>query len=111
MWRPAAALVTQAREARKPLAGHYDPCCQELAARASEEMPKPETRTRGPKSPRCGAPRGAASRSQGTPGRLASAPACLAKQATGASQARYEGALVASCPDNFHNSHRKLPCY
>jgi len=34
------------RKARKPLAGHYDPCCQELAARASEEMPKPETRTR-----------------------------------------------------------------
>src|SRR6516225_750095 len=80
MWRPAAALVTQAREARKPLAGHYDPCCEELAARASEEMPKPETRTRGQKSPRCGAPRGARPRSQGDAGRLASAPACLASR-------------------------------
>src|SRR5215471_20667892 len=59
-------------------------------------MAGPETRTRGRKSPRCGAPRGAASRSQGTSGRLASAPArrvtqaanaCVTRRATGASQA------------------------
>jgi hypothetical protein len=101
----------RAREARKPLAGHYDPCCKELAARAPQEMAGPETRNRGPKSPRSGAPRGAASRSQGTPGRLASVPACSVIGGPGASQARHEGALVASCRDSFHNSPRKLPCY
>src|SRR6185369_11529104 len=31
--------------------GHYDPCCQELAARAPQEMAGPETRNRGRKSP------------------------------------------------------------
>ena len=52
MWRSAGAAHNRSLgRPRKPLAGHYDPCCQELAARAPQEMAGPETRTRGPKSP------------------------------------------------------------
>src|SRR5262245_37619493 len=48
----------QAREARTPPAGHYDPCCEELAVRPSEEMPKTEARIRSQENRHGGAPRG-----------------------------------------------------
>jgi hypothetical protein len=48
----------QAREARTPPAGHHDPCCEELAVRSSEEMPRTEARIRSQdKSPRWSAER------------------------------------------------------